>query len=278
MPELPEVTTIINKLKNTSMIGKKIIDVVFYKPKVIKNASVDSFKSFLVNESIVDISRKGKYILFQLTNHKWWVVHLRMEGKLFYQNSNEKIINNFLMVEIVFDNNYVLGYYDSRMFGTFHIYTDDEIKNSKELNKVAIDPLDENFTANYLFFKICKVNRAIKTTIMDQSIVSGIGNIYADEILFASKIHPQSLAKNISLDECKSIVEHSKNILKEAIAHKGTTVFSFKFDPNHTGNYQNFLKVHSRENQECYVCKSKIIKIKVNGRGTYFCPNCQKVK
>ena len=91
-----------------------------------------------------------------------------MEGKLFYQNSNEKIINNFLMVEIVFDNNYVLGYYDSRMFGTFHIYTDDEIKNSKELNKVAIDPLDENFTANYLFSKICKVNRAIKTTIMDQ--------------------------------------------------------------------------------------------------------------
>ena len=278
MPELPEVTTIINKLKNTSMIGKKIIDVVFYKPKVIKNASVDSFKSFLVNESIVDISRKGKYILFKLTNHKWWVVHLRMEGKLFYQNSNEKIINNFLMVEIVFDNNYVLGYYDSRMFGTFHIYTDDEIKNSKELNKVAIDPLDENFTANYLFSKICKVNRAIKTTIMDQSIVSGIGNIYADEILFASKIHPQSLAKNISLDECKSIVKHSKNILKEAIAHKGTTVFSFKFDPNHTGNYQNFLKVHSRENQECYVCKNKIIKIKVNGRGTYFCPSCQKVK
>lgn len=204
------------------------------------------------------------------------VVHLRMEGKMFYQKNDKNNFNSFLMIEIVFNNNYVLGYYDSRMFGTIHIYTDRDIVNSKELNKVAIDPLNDDFTSDYLFNKINKANRAIKTIIMDQTIVSGIGNIYADEILFKAKINPQSLAKNITLDQCKLICKYSKEILKKAIAHNGTTVFSFKFDPTHIGNYQQYLQVHGRENKECYICKTKIKKIKINGRGTYFCPKCQK--
>lgn len=279
MPELPEVTTIINRLKETSLLNNKIIDVKFYKTKLLKNCTPKQFKNFLVNEKIIDINRKGKYILISLTNNKHWTVHLRMEGKLFYEPLSNHIMNNHLMVELIFKNKHYLGYYDSRMFGTFNIYHSyNEMINSRELNNVAIDPLDKSFDAKYLFDKINKINRAIKTVLLDQHIVSGIGNIYADEILFKAKIHPQTLAKSITLDECRLIDKYAKIILKDAIKHNGTTVFSFKFDKSHSGEYQEYLQVHTKKDMPCPICGAKIVKIKVNGRGTYFCPNCQKRK
>lgn len=202
-----------------------------------------------------------------------------MEGKLFYFDKFDPRNKKHLMANIIFNDKSVLSYYDSRMFGTFNIYySKDECFNSKELKKVAIDPLDEQFDASYLFNKIHKVNRAIKTTILDQTIVSGIGNIYADEILYASKIHPNTKSNKITLNECKLIVKNASSILKKAIKCHGTTIFSFKFDASHSGGYQKYLMVHSNQIKFCKKCNQKIHKIKVNGRGTYYCPGCQMEK
>ncbi|WEK82812.1 MAG: DNA-formamidopyrimidine glycosylase [Mycoplasma sp.] len=279
MPELPEVTTVIKVLKDNGIINKKIIDTKVLKPKVIKNTTTKNFIKFFKNEKVLDIERRGKYIIFCLTNNKYWMVHLRMEGKLFFEKNDKDISARHLMCQMFFNNNYVLGYYDSRMFGTFHIFNDREsLENSKELKKIAIDPLDKNFTPEFLFKRINKVNRAIKTTILDQSLVSGIGNIYADEILFASGINPMILAKDITLEQCKKIVKNAKAILKDAIRFNGTTVFSFKFEMNHSGEYQKYLKIYGHKNEPCSVCGTKILKTKLNGRGTYYCPKCQPLK
>ena len=278
MPELPEVTTIINVLKKTTLIGSKIKSVDVLMPKIIKNTTVNKFKHFFVGEEFIDIQRIGKYIIYKLTHDKIFVAHLRMEGKFVYIVSKKFTDTKHLMSKFNLENNYSLVYYDSRMFGTFTIYSTKDYLKSKEISKVAIDPLNKDFIGEFLFKKIQKINRPIKTVLLDQSIVSGIGNIYADEILFQCKIHPLTKAKYLTLEECKMISKYAKSILLDAIKHKGTTIFSYKFDKNHSGEYQSYLKVHQRKGLPCKICKTKIEKIKVNGRGTYFCPNCQKEK
>ena len=276
MPELPEVQTIINNLLKQKIANNKIIGVEFYKTKVLKNSTPKEFVSFLKGEKILDIERIGKYIIFKLSNKKQMVVHLRMEGKLFYESNLTKPDLRFLMLSIIFDNKHRLSYYDMRMFGTFHIYKDDKYLDSKEIKKVAIDPLNKLCTGKYLENKCKKINRAIKTVLLDQTVVSGIGNIYVDEILFRCKIHPLTKPKYLRSEQYDLIAKNAKLILKDAIKHKGTTVASYKFDPNHTGGYQSRLLVHTKAGKPCPVCKTIIKKIKVNGRGTYFCSKCQK--
>ncbi len=276
MPELPEVQTIINSLLKAKITTSKIIKVDFFKTKVLKNSTPNEFTNFLINEKIVNIERIGKYIIFKLTHNKQMVVHLRMEGKLFYESIDKQLEKRFLMLSIQFANKYRLSYYDMRMFGTFHIFRNNEYLISKEIKKVAIDPLNPKFDGEYLMDQCKNISKAIKTTLLDQTIVSGIGNIYADEILFASRINPLTKPKQLSKSDFNHISNNAKKILKEAIKHKGTTVASYKFDPNHTGGYQNKLKVHTRNKKPCPVCKTIINKIKVNGRGTYYCPSCQK--
>jgi formamidopyrimidine-DNA glycosylase len=162
------------------------------------------------------------------------------------------------------------------MFGTFHIYHYDEYLKAKHITKLALDPLNAKFDAKYLNSKLSHINRAIKTAILDQTNVAGIGNIYADEILFLTKIHPLTIAKHLNLKQYELIVKYAKQVLKQAIKYGGTTIATYKSDARHIGQYQNKLLVHMRANQPCKVCHTLIEKIKVNGRGTYFCPKCQK--
>lgn len=202
-----------------------------------------------------------------------------MEGKLFYQSLKKGVEKTHLMVQINFTNNYFLGYYDSRMFGTFHIFLSlDALNSSKELMSVGYDPYDQQMTGEYLYEKIHHLRINIKAAIMDQSIISGIGNIYACEILFKAKLHPLTKCCNLSLTDCKNIIKYAKLIMDQSIKHQGTTVFSYQFDQNHTGQFQKYLLVYGRSNQSCYTCHNLIEKIKVNQRGTYFCPHCQQIK
>lgn len=277
MPELPEVQTIINNLKHIGVLNKTIIAINVFKEKIIKNCSVDKFKNFFIKEKFIGIERIGKYLIFKLTHHKVLTVHLRMEGKLFYEKQDSDYPKQHLRIQFNFSNNHALNYYDSRMFGTFHIYDGDQYLQSTHIQKVALDPLDKRFNAKYLWQRIHKINRFIKTTLLDQTIVSGIGNIYADEILFLSHIHPLTKSCNLSLANCTDIVKSAIKVLELAIKHGGTTVSSYKWDPKNHGGFQKYLKVHARKGESCYICGTKIDKIKVNGRGTYFCKKCQKL-
>jgi formamidopyrimidine-DNA glycosylase len=145
MPELPEVQTVINTLKDSGLLNKAITNVSIYKIKLLKNASPRQFQKFLVGEHFIDIERKGKFLIFHLSHKKTLVIHLRMEGKLFYEPNESEVPKAHLRIEFVLNNKHTLRYYDSRIFGTFHIYRDAEYLKAPQLTKLALDPLDINF-------------------------------------------------------------------------------------------------------------------------------------
>lgn len=272
MPEYPEVHTFIDNLKKQHVLKQTIQDVNFIDAKVLKNSTKVSFKKFIVGETIKDIDQIGKLIIISLSNDKYLTIHLRMEGKLFFIDSNIKP-DKFTMVEMLCGKK-KLVYIDFRKFGTFFIYNSKkEFLESDEVTKMGPQPFDKELTADYLLNKFKNKSLPIKSALLDQSIISGIGNIYADEILFACSINPKRSAKQLSKQDCANIIAANKKIMKAAIKTSGTTVSSYAFAPNHAGSYQKYLKVHTLD--KCKVCGSKIIKTFVGGRGTYYCPKCQ---
>lgn len=277
MPELPEVQSMIDSLKEENCLNLTITNVENIMPKLFKNCSFDEFKHHVLNEKITNISRIGKYLIFHLTNNKIFVVHLRMEGKLFFEPKDADFDKKHTLVFIEMGD-MQLRYHDTRRFGTFTIYNESNYLNSKELSKLALDPLDKEFDWKYLKNHLSKSSRAIKTSLLDQENVAGIGNIYADEILFASKIHPETPANSLTDAQYKEIAKNSTIILQKAVDNKGTTIATYFHKKEKKGEFQKFLKVHTKKGFPCGNCKAEIIKIKVNGRGTYLCPRCQKEK
>ena len=272
MPEIAEVETVRKVLKK-QILNKKIIDVNIIYPIMIES-NINDFKKNLINNSFIDILRKGKWLILKLKDY-YLLSHLRMEGKYFIKNSNDKIEKHEHVI-ITFDDNSQLRYHDTRKFGRMKLIKDSELDNCIELNKQGYEPGDKNLTASYLIDKFKNKRLPIKTTLLDQSIISGLGNIYVDEVLFASKINPLKPTNEITLEEADKIVKSSDIIIKKAIEYGGTTIRSYTSSLGVKGSYQNYLKVHHRLNEKCYDCGSIINKIKVNGRGTYFCPKCQK--
>lgn len=274
MPELPEVETVVRYLK-TKIISQKINNINLIYEGVLKNSNKKDFIFYLKNEKFLNITRKGKFIIFHLSNNKCFVVHLRMEGKLFVQPLNSQPNFKQLICEFILDKE-LLRFYDTRKFGTFEIIDGNKFNNLKSVNKLAMDANSNLFTAKYLFDITRKSKIAIKTFLLDQKNIAGIGNIYVNEILFESKIIPTRPANKITQDECIKIVEFSKQILNKSIENNGTTIHTYKFSEYESGGYQTFLHVHGLKNTPCVYCSQNILFCKVNGRGTYFCKNCQK--
>lgn len=271
MPELPEVQTIINYLKD-NILNQTILDIEIKNHKFIKNVSTNEFINNLKNKIILDIDRKGKYLIFKLSNNLYMIVHLRMEGKFFIDNKKVERKHDYIIFKL--SNNIYLSYNDSRQFGTFHLTN--EPNKLKEINKIALDPLNDNFDFHYFHSKVSKSNKNIKSILLDQTIVSGIGNIYASEILFESNISPFKTGKQLSKKEIEHIIEASKKILKLALKYNGTTIHTFSFGNNKTGDFTKYLKVVNRENKNCLICNTKIKRIKQQSRSTFYCDKCQK--
>lgn len=271
MPELPEVQTFINIL-NKKLNGLSIEDVEIKNDKFLKNTSIIDFKRKIKGAKIETIFRIGKYIIFQLSNGLYIVSHLRMEGKYFVDQKKQNRKHDYIIYKL--SNDQYLSYNDSRQFGTIHLTND--YSNLNEIKKIAIDPLNKNFNFDYFYPLVSKSTKNIKLILLDQTYVSGIGNIYASEILFASNVSPFKKGNDLSKNEIKKIVENSKLILNKAIENNGTTIHTFSFEENKTGNYTKFLNVVGRNGKNCNICKSKIIKVMQSSRGTYYCPRCQK--
>lgn len=270
MPELPEVETV-RRILNQSIVGKKILDINIRYGKIIQNTSIEEFKNSLIGETFINVNRKGKYLICELNNY-YLIVHLRMEGKFFLMH-DEELSKHDHIIFIFSDSN--LRYNDTRKFGTMHLFKKDiDIYNVYPLNNVGLEPFDEGFTVDYLKSNLSHNTRAIKTALLDQSIVAGLGNIYVDEVLFMSNINPTTSANKITDEQLKKIINNSKIVLEKAIKLGGTTIRSFQSRHDITGRFQNELLVHTKE--ICPICHSKIEKIRVGGRGTYYCPNCQK--
>ena len=272
MPELAEVETV-RRVFKSQILNKRIIKVDVLYPKMI-DSDLREFKSNLINECFIDILRKGKYLIFELNNY-YLLSHLRMEGKFFIKGINDEV-NKHEHVIITFDDNTTLRYHDVRKFGKMRLVTKDRLNDVEELSKLGIDGNDDKLNGGYLIDKFKNKKLPIKTVLLDQSIIAGLGNIYADEVLFKSGIHPLKKSCDITMEEANKICKSSKEILDKAIEYKGTTIRSYTSSLGVFGNYQDFLMVHTKENEKCKICNNIIKRIKVNGRSTYYCDNCQK--
>ena len=272
MPEIAEVETVRNVLKQR-ILNKKIKDVKIIYGKIIEN-DLDEFKKILIGNEFKDILRKGKWLIFELKDY-YLLSHLRMEGKYFIKSSDEEIAKHEHII-ISFNDNTDLRYHDTRKFGRMKIVSKDKLWETPEIKKQGKEPIDDTLTSDYLLEKFKGKRMPMKTTLLDQEIISGLGNIYVDEVLFAAGIHPLREASSITKDECEKIIASGKEIIKNAIKHGGTTIKSYTSSLGVTGNYQNYLKVHKREGKGCPICGNPIKRIKVGGRSTYFCEHCQK--
>ncbi len=274
MPELPEVRVVVKALNNT-ILNKKITNLIIYKPKIFKEFSPQYFISILRDKKIEKIDNIGKHIIFFLSEKLVLLSHLRMEGKYRYYLNPPKEIDKHLVARFVFSDNSELHFLDKRLFGTYMLRNLENYNKIPPISLLGPEPKDIDIEA--LFKKIKNSKMPIKTKLLDQSFVAGVGNIYADEALFVSKIHPLSKASDLSLKQLKDIIKNANEIMEKSYELGGTTLFSYESLNKQEGKYQNFLNIHSDTIKKCKVCGQKTLKLKVNQRGTYVCPNCQKV-
>lgn len=274
MPELPEVETIRRTLKDR-VLNKKIEDIEIYWGKIIKHPDdVEHFKQIITNQSIRDIKRKGKFLIFELDTDML-ISHLRMEGKYFVNNTGTER-DKHTHVIFNFTDGTSLNYNDVRKFGTMHVYSKEEYLSVKPLNQVGPDPFEEDYTVAYLTKRLLKTARHIKPTLLDQTIIAGLGNIYVDEVLFKSGIHPQTRANTLNEEQIEAIYKYSYEVLKEAVRQGGTTIRSYVDGEGEMGLFQQELYVYGQENEPCKNCGDTVLKFKLSGRGTHICPTCQK--
>lgn len=276
MPEAPEVQTVINEL--AAQLSQSQIDrVEITHEKLAANMPAQEMADRLAGQHFVSFARRGKYLIFELDDYDL-IAHMRMEGKfiVYDQLPEDPKIRKHLHALFYLDDGRILAYKDTRKFGRMNLY--DKAADPFDLpvfDKIGPDVLDDAFNAAYLEEKLKNRRSAIKTALLDQAVVAGIGNIYADEILFQAGLDPRSAASHLDHQDLEKIVEAAKSILEQAIAHKGTTIRTFSYDGSHAGSYQDQLKVHDRQDEPCLHCQGKIEHVKINQRSTYYCPQCQ---
>lgn len=273
MPELPEVETVKETLKQR-LINTTISDTKVLYNNIIAYPDASTFVKNIKNKKIKDINRKGKFLIFDLGDY-CLLSHLRMEGKYFFKNKKDPI-NKHEHVIFTLDKDKELRYMDTRKFGKMYLIKKKELNTIGPLKELGLEPFDNNLTSRYLENKLKHKTLPIKTILLDQKIITGIGNIYADEILFLSKINPLKKANSLKKKELNNIIKYSKEVLQKAIAKGGTTIHSYTSVDGVTGKFQHELLVHGHEKDPCPTCHNQIKKIKVGGRGTYYCPHCQK--
>lgn len=272
MPEKPEVITVAKTLKQ-QIVGKKISDCHVYWSNIIAYPTVDLFEKRIVGQEILSVTTRGKWIIIELSDDLL-LIHLRMEGKFFFREKQVER-NKHEHVIFILNEDISFRFHDVRKFGKMYLQNKKIAYMEKPLSELGLEFDDENLTASYLYNAIHRKKAPIKTVLLDQSIITGIGNIYDDEILFLSHISPIRKANEITKDECDIIIKNTKVVLNDAIKMGGTTIKSFTSSEGVHGLFQNKLAVHGKKGP-CPRCGINTIKIKVGGRGTYYCPHCQK--
>jgi formamidopyrimidine-DNA glycosylase len=275
LPELPEVETIRKTLKKL-VVDKTIKDITVFWPKIIKNPlEVEQFIDALVGETILDVGRRGKFLIIYTDNFAL-VSHLRMEGKYGLYPKDEPF-DKHTHVLFHFTDGTELRYRDVRKFGTMHLYKKGDEFLTEPLIGLGPEPFSEEFTVEYLAKKVEKTNRKIKTALLDQKVFVGLGNIYVDEALFRSGIHPERLANTLTKDEIAILHREIVATLSEAVKKGGSTIRSYVNSQGEIGMFQLELYAYGRKGEECKRCGTPLEKTTVGGRGTHYCPHCQKI-
>lgn len=286
MPELPEVETVKLGLQRL-VVGKTIAAVKYDWPKGFPNVQSD-VDAFLVGASIVGVRRRAKVLLIDLNTDYTLVIHLKMTGQLVFVGQerfgaghpNDSLINTLpdksTRVKFTFADESKLYFNDQRKFGWVRLIPTPEVPNIDFMKRVGSEPLSAKFTANEFIPRIRRrANTSIKAAILDQSVLAGIGNIYADESLFAAKIHPATKVKDVTDEQLKALLKEIKAVLLLSIKKGGSSDKNYVNAEGKKGSYISFAKVFRREGKQCYVCGTAIEKSRVAGRGTHTCPICQ---
>lgn len=299
MPELPEVENLRLGLER-SILGQKIMKVSVKKPKLVSSSGTirkaskkkqQEFIKSLTGEKFLKVERRAKNLIFKLSNNKVILVHLKMSGQFVYQpkKGKQNIIGGhpIELSETILPNKHshvifelqkgTLFYNDTRMFGYLLYYPSQEaFEKQNHFEKVGLEPFDKKFTLKYFIEKLKNKNKKIKTTLMGQTIVTGLGNIYVDESLFESGIHPNRNTKSLKEAEIKKLYSNIKSILKKAIEAGGSSVATYRLLDDSRGNYARNHKVYGKAGKPCKKCKAILQKTLINNRTTVFCPNCQE--
>lgn len=268
MPELPEVEVVRQSLEPL-LLNQTIKALEVFYQGAFKSAVS---KELPLNKKIIAIKRRGKYLFMILGGKGVIVVHLRMTGKLIYRETDRPTKHDH--VRLTLDRGY-LYYNDVRKFGGLVYYaTEDEAMQA--LKHLGKEPFDESLTASYLFDCAKNKKRPLKSFLLDQAVIAGIGNIYADEILFQAKLSPLKPCSLVSPEEWESVISAMRDILGEAIALGGSSIKDYIDALGKAGTYQNRHKVYGMAGEACKVCNTMLLKTKIGGRTSVYCPNCQK--
>lgn len=287
MPELPEVETVRRGLSEL-IIGKKIVGAYNDNPKSFPNADAD-VKQFLKSASITAVRRRAKVLMIDLSTDYSLVIHLKMTGQLVFVGKdtrfgaghpNDSLVNTLpdrsTRVTLEFKDGSKLFFNDQRKFGWVKLMPTLEIPNLPFMQKVGPEPLEADFTVKAFADRFKRRGRTnIKTAILDQSVIAGVGNIYADESLWGAKIHPKRLVETITPTEFKKLYTELREVMNLSIEKGGSSNRNYVNAEGKRGSYMDFARVFRREGLPCPRCGTIIEKLRVAGRGTHICPHCQ---
>lgn len=289
MPELPEVQTIVDDLSK-KIIGRKIVGVWFDAPKLIKKPKPEDLRFKIKDLRITKVKRRGKNILIYL-NSKLLLVHQKLTGHLLYgkwkieegkvksliKGPLEEKVNNYIHLIFYLDNGWQLALSDLRKFAKILFGSKEEIEKLPELTELGPEPLDKSFNLSIFQSAISNKKGRIKQVLMDQKVISGIGNIYSDEILWQANIHPFKKANELKANELTSIYKAMKQILEKAVKLRGTSISDYRDTAGKSGGYAEIRKAYQREGEPCPRCGILIKRVKIGGRSAHFCPKCQEI-
>lgn len=288
MPELPEVETVRAGLSRL-LIGKTIIGVDFDWPKSFPNPSAD-VENFVINAKVIAVKRRAKVLMIELSSDYSFVVHLKMTGQLVYRSKdsnfgaghpNESLVGDLpdksTRVEIKFSDKSSLFFNDQRKFGWMKLIPTSQVMELDFFKKVGPEPLSEDFNAKVFKDRAMRrLNSNIKAVLLDQTVLAGVGNIYADESLWGAKIHPSTLVKDLSTRKLNLLRDEIVYVLRLSIEKGGSTDKNYVDAEGKKGSYMSFSRVFRREGLDCPRCGATVLKTRVAGRGTHYCPVCQK--
>ena len=274
MPELPEVETVRRGLEKL-ILGKKISNIDIRYSKMIKT-DLDEFKRVLPGQVVKSMGRRGKYLLFYLSD-KVLISHLRMEGKYFYypdQVPERKHAHLFLR----FEDGGTLVYEDVRKFGTMELLVPELLEAYFLSKKLGPEPTEQDFDLPTFQKDLQRSKKTIKSHLLDQTLVVGLGNIYVDEVLWRAKIHPSRLSNSLTAQEARKVHDETIKVLGQAVEKGGSTIRTYTNAFGEDGTMQEFHQVYDKAGKKCSRCGSIIEKFQLGGRGTHFCPKCQRRK
>ncbi|MFC2013300.1 DNA-formamidopyrimidine glycosylase [Chloroflexota bacterium] len=269
MPELPEVETIKNELA-PHVAGHRITDVTLFWDRIVRQTSVEEFRSQIKGQKIIGVARRGKYLIFSLSNDKVLIIHLKMTGSLLLKPATAEPAK-YTRAIILLDNGSGLFFRDPRKFGSMWLA---ENKNAV-VGKLGPEPLEADFTPQLLAQRLNNRTAPIKALLCDQNVIAGVGNMYADEALFAARIHPLRSGKSLSGKEIKRLHHAIQQVLRAAIDNKGASVENYFRPGGELGTAHFDFKVAHCGGKSCPICGTTIERLPIRNRGSYFCPECQ---